>query len=197
MTSPLSGRGAGGEGWPSAEAITRLPKAEVHVHLEGCFEPSDVEQLAQEAGESPRPTDVTGMDLAQFLALLDWTCSLVRTPGYAVAFVLTLGLGIGANTAIFSVVRGIWLRPLPHADGDRWRDSLLHAPSAADQLQVCQARGGHLGHRRDPLLYVAGHHSPHLAFEDHAGEGAAIALAHDRLAGREGREAAARRDRAQ
>ena len=80
MTSPLSGRGAGGEGWPTAEAITRLPKAEVHVHLEGCFEPSDVEQLAQEAGESPRPTDVTGMDLAQFLDLLDWTCSLVRTP---------------------------------------------------------------------------------------------------------------------
>src|SRR5438309_1757964 len=80
MTSPLSGRGAGGEGWPSAGAITRLPKAEVHVHLEGCFEPPDVEQLAQEAGESPRPTDVTGMDLAQFLELLDWTCSLVRTP---------------------------------------------------------------------------------------------------------------------
>jgi predicted permease len=45
--------------------------------------------------------------------------SLLRTPSYAAAFVLTLGLGIGANTAIFSVVRGIWLRPLPHADGDR------------------------------------------------------------------------------
>jgi putative ABC transport system permease protein len=45
--------------------------------------------------------------------------SLIRAPGYAAAFVLTLGLGIGANTAIFSVVRGIWLRPLPHADGDR------------------------------------------------------------------------------
>jgi predicted permease len=45
--------------------------------------------------------------------------NLARTPGYAAAFVITLGLGIGANTAIFSVVHGIWLRPLPHADGDR------------------------------------------------------------------------------
>ena len=45
--------------------------------------------------------------------------SLSRAPGFAVAVILTLGLGIGANTAIFSAVRGVLLRPLPHADGDR------------------------------------------------------------------------------
>jgi putative ABC transport system permease protein len=45
--------------------------------------------------------------------------SLSRAPGFALAVVLTLGLGIGANTAIFSVVRGVMLRPLPHRDGDR------------------------------------------------------------------------------
>jgi predicted permease len=44
---------------------------------------------------------------------------LARSRGYALAFVVTLGLGIGANTAIFSVVYGVWLRPLPYRDGDR------------------------------------------------------------------------------
>ncbi len=45
--------------------------------------------------------------------------SLRRAPGFALAVTLTLGLGIGANTAIFSVVRGVLLKPLPHRDGSR------------------------------------------------------------------------------
>src|SRR3954471_19104772 len=45
--------------------------------------------------------------------------SLSRSPGFALAVIVTLGLGIGANTAIFSVVRGVMLRPLPNRDGDR------------------------------------------------------------------------------
>lgn len=45
--------------------------------------------------------------------------SLSRARGFAFAVILTLGLGIGANTAIFSVVRGVMLRPLPHKDGGR------------------------------------------------------------------------------
>ena len=45
--------------------------------------------------------------------------SLTRARGFSAAVVLTLALGIGANTAIFSVVRAVMLKPLPHRDGER------------------------------------------------------------------------------
>ncbi|MGD8453996.1 MAG: ABC transporter permease [Phycisphaerae bacterium] len=44
--------------------------------------------------------------------------TLWRSPGFALVVILTLSLGIGASTAIFSVVHGVLLRPLPFADAD-------------------------------------------------------------------------------
>lgn len=68
---------------PDASWLVALPKAEVHVHLEGSFTASDMARLANSAGVPlPRPIeDLFGVaDLAEFLQLLDWSCGLVRTP---------------------------------------------------------------------------------------------------------------------
>ncbi len=45
--------------------------------------------------------------------------SLARVPGLAITVIVTLALGVGANAAIFSVVRGVLLRPLVNRDEDR------------------------------------------------------------------------------
>jgi putative ABC transport system permease protein len=59
--------------------------------------------------------------------------SLIRTPGLAIAVVLTLALGIGANAAIFTLVRGVLLKPLVNRDEDRLIYIRQSAPGVGDE----------------------------------------------------------------
>ena len=52
---------------------------------------------------------------------------LGANPAFTVVIVLTLALSIGANSAIFSVIDGVLLRPLPYADGNQIARVFLHS----------------------------------------------------------------------
>jgi predicted permease len=76
-----------------------------------------------------------------------------KQPGFAVAAVMTLALGIGATTAIFSVVYGVLLKPLPFHEPDRLVSLYHHAPG----VNVAEANQG-------PATYVT-YRDNHRVFE--------------------------------
>lgn len=69
---------------------------------------------------------------------------LLRTPAFAALTVLTLAIGLAANTAIFSVVWAVLLRPLPFDDPDRLVVILNHAPALDVGESVPQSPEGYV-----------------------------------------------------
>ena len=58
--------------------------------------------------------------------------TLRKRPGFAVAAILTLALGIGANGTVFSVINAVLLQPLPFPDGDRLMEVAQVQPRSAE-----------------------------------------------------------------
>lgn len=78
---------------------------------------------------------------------------LLRAPAFALAAAVTLALGIGATTAVFSVINGVLLRPLPYDRADRLVD-LSHTLSVSGISTVDQSDATYLYYRRENRVFT-------------------------------------------
>lgn len=156
----------------NSELLRRLPKVELHVHLEGSFDAERIQELAYEAGEEmpyQGASILAAGNLEELLSRLDWWCGLVRTPEQAERQAHDLAARLWADGVVYAEVivnpthwsgleREVLLEAVSAgfqraaAEGlcDAWLlVSLLRSQSAEEALEVVTSL-----ERRPPLRLV-------------------------------------------
>lgn len=110
------------------------------------------DRFAEEARDETRSrvAEETGRDVRTALR------TLRRSPGFAATVILTLALGVGATTVVYSVIDNVVLRPLAYADPGRLVVVREHIPALANTYPSLPANAGHYVEMRRRCRACAG-----------------------------------------
>src|SRR5487761_1286972 len=136
----------------------RLPEEEAHRKARIDLGPPATQNETYRDAIGIRPFDELGGDIRYGLR------ALLRNPGFAVVVVFSLALGIGATTAMFSLIYAVLLHPFPYTGADRIMNPIIIDPRYPDEYSYFDLSKAQLDEVRlaAPVESVLGFNGSHM-----------------------------------